>query len=94
MLGRSVTGKKLIQKVKKLQEENQGLGKELSSLQEGTVQKLEMELATCKEHTENLKQTLKIAEDYGSHLEEEVEAAQVTRFHGPPRREPLERWLQ
>lgn len=74
----SIAGKKLMQKCKELQAENEQLGKELS---EGKVAKLESTIALQKEHAKELRRSLAESREWVDMLDEELEVAQGTIFN-------------
>ena len=69
----SIAGKKLIQKCKELQAENDQLGKDLS---EGRVQKLRADAALQKEYEGELKRALGETREWVEHLTEELDTSQ------------------
>ena len=73
----SLAGKKLMQKCKDLQTENEQLGKELS---DGRLQKLRAEVAMHKEVAHELGRNLSEAREWAESLLEELETAQATIF--------------
>ena len=73
----SLAGKKLMQKCKDLQAENEQLGKELS---DGRLQKLRAEVAMHKEVAHELGRNLSEAREWAESLLEELETAQATIF--------------
>ena len=70
----SIAGKKLIQKCKELQAENDQLGKDLS---EGRVQKLRADAALQKEYESELKRALNETREWVEHLTEELDTSQA-----------------
>ena len=70
----SIAGKKLIQKCKELQAENDQLGKDLS---EGRVQKLRADAALQKEYEGELKKALSETREWVEHLTEELDTSQA-----------------
>jgi len=70
----SIAGKKLMQKCKELQAENEQLGKELS---EGQVQKLQAEAALLKDYASELRKALLETRDWVEQLHEELDASQA-----------------
>ena len=69
----SIAGKKLIQKCKELQAENDQLGKDLS---EGRVQKLRADVALQKQCESELRKALAETREWVGHLTEELETSQ------------------
>lgn len=69
----SIAGKKLIQKCKELQAENDQLGKDLS---EGRVQKLRADAALHKEYAGELRKALDETREWVEHLTEELDTSQ------------------
>ena len=70
----SIAGKKLIQKCKELQAENEQLGKDIS---EGRVQKLRADAALQKEYAGELKKALGETREWVEHLTEELDTSQA-----------------
>jgi hypothetical protein len=70
----SIAGKKLIQKCKELQAENEQLGKDLS---EGRVQKLRADAALQKEYAGELRKALQETREWVEHLMDELETSQA-----------------
>jgi hypothetical protein len=70
----SIMGKKLIQKCKELQAENDQLGKDLSA---GRVQKLHADAALQKEYAVELKKALTETRGWVEHMSEELDTSQA-----------------
>ena len=70
----SIAGKKLIQKCKELQAENDQLGKDLSA---GRVQKLRADAALQKEYEAELKKSLSETREWVEQLTEELDTSQA-----------------
>ena len=68
-----IAGKKLMQKCKELQAENEQLGKELA---EGKTQKLHATIALQKDYAKELRKSLAESREWVELLDEELEAAQ------------------
>lgn len=73
----SIAGKKLVQKCKELQEENEQLGREVT---EGRMQALRAEAAMHREHASELRNSLGETREWVESLMEELETAQATIF--------------
>ena len=73
----SIPGKKLMNKCKELQAENDQLGKELS---EGQVQKLKADCALQKQHAQELQKALEETREFVEHLTEELDTSQALVF--------------
>ena len=70
----SIAGKKLIQKCKELQAENEQLGKDLS---EGRVQKLRADAALQKQYSGELKKALAETREWAEQLMDELDTSQA-----------------
>lgn len=70
----SIAGKKLVNKCKELQAENDQLGKDLS---EGRVQKLKADCALEKEHSQELRKALDERGEWVEQLMEELDTSQA-----------------
>ena len=70
----SIAGKKLVQKCKELQAENEQLGEELS---EGKVQKLQSEAVLQKEYAAELAKALAETREWVEQLHEELDVSQA-----------------
>ena len=70
----SIAGKKLVQKCKELQAENEQLGEELS---EGKVQKLQSEAVLQKEYAAELAKSLAETREWVEQLHEELDVSQA-----------------
>jgi hypothetical protein len=73
----AIAGKKLMQKCKELQAENEQLGKEVS---EGRVQKLRAEAALQKDYAQELRKSLGETREWVEQLDEELGVAQAVIF--------------
>uniref|UniRef100_A0A7S0PXZ7 Uncharacterized protein n=1 Tax=Coccolithus braarudii TaxID=221442 RepID=A0A7S0PXZ7_9EUKA len=73
----SIAGKKLMQKCKELQAENEQLGKEVS---DGRIQKLRGEAALHKDYSQELRKSLCETREWVEQLLEELEVAQSVIF--------------
>ncbi|KAJ3289960.1 hypothetical protein HK104_007107 [Borealophlyctis nickersoniae] len=74
----SIPGKKLVAKLRALQQENEELGKQLC---QGRVEQLQIELALQKKANERLKDQLKEADKMAVNLDEEAETMQSIIFN-------------
>ena len=70
----SIAGKKLIQKCKELQAENEQLGKDLS---EGRTQKLRADASLHKEYAQELRKALGETREWVEHLTDELDTSQA-----------------
>merc|ERR1712032_918672 len=73
----SIAGRKLMQKCKELQVENEQLGKEVS---EGRIQKLRAEAAMHKDYAQELRKSLGETREWVEQLSEELDVSQALIF--------------